>query len=98
MFPVHLASHSVFTIGLPSVFKYLQEEWDIFFKHIKCIEKEEFYLPVAIQNIAKKCNLSIQLLPNKGSNWLGITYANDVKVAQENLHRLTLIGKYPKSF
>ena len=87
-----------FWVLQPSVFDYLQEEWDIFFKHITCIEKEEFYLPVAIQNIAKKCNLSIHLLPNHESHWLGITYANDVNIAQEKLIQLTQQGKYPKIF
>ena len=82
----------------PRVFDYLQEEWEGFFNHIKCFEKEEFYLPVAIQNIAKKCNLSIHLLPNYESHWLGITYANDVKIAQEKLLQLTHQGKYPKKF
>lgn len=99
---VHLDKNAFVSMNFwalqPSVFKCLQEEWDVFFKHITCMEKEEFYLPVAIQNIAKKCNLSIQLLPNEGSNWLGITYANDVKIAQERLMQLTHQGKYPKNF
>ncbi len=87
-----------FWVLQPSIFTYLKAEWEIFLKNIKCIEKDEFYLPVAVQNIAKKCDITIQLLPNYGSHWLGITYANDVKNAQENLIKLTQQGKYPKNF
>ena len=87
-----------FWVLQPRIFDYLQEEWEVFFNHVKCFEKEEFYLPVAIQNIAKKCNLSIHLLPNNESHWLGITYANDVKIAQGKILQLTYQGKYPKKF
>ena len=99
---VHLDKNAFVSMNFwvlqPRIFDYLQEEWDLFFNQIKCFEKEEFYLPVAIKNKEKKCNLAIQLLPNEGSHWLGITYANDVKIAQEKLLQQTHQGKYPPNF
>lgn len=87
-----------FWVLQPNIFKHLENQWNLFLKDIKSIEKDEFYLPVAIQNIAKECNLSIHLLPNEESHWLGITYANDVVDAQKQLLQLTQQGSYPKNF
>lgn len=87
-----------FWILQPSILKYLEIAWRKFLECLTDPFKQEFYLPVAIQNIAQKNNISIKLIENVSDHWLGITYADDVDKVQKTLLDLTEAHYYPKSF
>ncbi len=87
-----------FWILQPSILEHLETAWGKFLEHLTDPLKQEFYLPVAIQNIAQKNSISIKLIENVSDHWLGITYANDVDKVQKTLLELTETHYYPKSF
>lgn len=87
-----------FWILQPSILEHLETAWGKFLEHLTDPLKQEFYLPVAIQNIAQKNSISIKLIENVSDHWLGITYADDVDKVQKTLLKLTEAHYYPKSF
>lgn len=88
-----------FWILQTSILKHIESSWESFLYNLENSETQEFYLPMAIQNIAKENNISIQLIENNTTEqWLGITYANDVPWVQENLNKMTRAGLYPQIF
>lgn len=87
-----------FWILQPSIFKYLEGEWYEFLEHLSDSQKDEFYLPVVVQNIAQRLNLQIHCLPNVNGQWLGVTYAKDVAWVQNALINFTKEKQYPLNF
>ena len=81
-----------------SVLPYLEKQWSLFLDQLQDPEKEEFYLPTAIQAIAQQNNISIRLLKNEKGDWQGITYAKDTDSMQQNILIWTHEHRYPSSF
>lgn len=84
-----------FWILQPSIFKPLEEKWNMFLEQLTDPQKDEFYLPVAIQSIAQDLNLNIHCLTNLNGHWLGVTYAQDAASVQNALADLTQEKQYP---
>lgn len=83
-----------FWILQPSIFKPLKEKWNSFLKQLTDLQKDEFYLPVAIQSIAQDLGLNVHCLPNLTDRWLGVTYAQDTTFVQNALSNLTQEKQY----
>lgn len=84
-----------FWILQSSIFEFLESEWYHFLEHLMDPQKDEFFLPVAIQAIAQRLNLNIHCLPNPDGQWLGVTYAQDVAFVQKKLIAFTQEKQYP---
>lgn len=87
-----------FWILQPTIFDELQNQWELFLKHIHQSQTQEFYLPTAIQELAKEKEVAIKMLPNVDDVWLGITYPQDIMDTQQALLLLTQQGVYPQRF
>ena len=85
-----------FWILQPSIFKPLEKKWNTFLAQLTDPQKDEFYLPVAIQSIAQDLSLNIHCLPNLKGRWLGVTYAQDAAFVQKALTHLTQEKQYPE--
>ena len=87
-----------FWILQPNIFKPLEQKWNTFLEQLSNPQKDEFYLPVAIQSIAQDLGLNIHCLPNLNGHWLGVTYAQDTAFVQNALIELTQAKQYPAQF
>ena len=87
-----------FWILQTSIFKPLEQKWSTFLAQLTDPQKDEFYLPVAIQSIAQDLGLKIHCLPNLDGRWLGVTYAQDTAFVQNALIKLTQEKHYPAQF
>lgn len=87
-----------FWILQPNIFKPLEQKWNTFLKQLTNSQKDEFYLPVAIQSIAQDLGFNIHCLPNLDGRWLGVTYAQDTAFVQNALIEQTNEKQYPAQF
>ncbi|MBP5191554.1 MAG: NTP transferase domain-containing protein [Opitutales bacterium] len=82
----------------PTVFPFLEKQWERFLQQVTDPAQEEFYLPNAIQAIVREQNMPLQLLKNDNGRWFGMTYASDQARVQRMLFEETQKGHYPRSF
>lgn len=87
-----------FFVLRPTIFPFLEEQWKRFLQQVTDPTQEEFYLPNAIQSIAREQNMPLQLLKNETGKWFGMTYAADQASLQRVLFDETQKGYYPPSF
>lgn len=80
----------------PSLFRFLQSEFDAFLKDQGQELKSEFYIPMVVDKLIQQGKASVKVLKNKGS-WFGITYRDDKLLVQQGIQRLIHSGAYPKN-
>ena len=88
-----IASMNLF-VFYPSVFKYLQNDFDEFLKNIKNEESDEFFLPSVVCNHMKNNDISCSVIKND-SMWKGITYVDDLIELKEHIMNEINNGVYP---
>jgi len=80
----------------PSIFPFLQEEFQKFLdQHINEL-KAEFLIPVTADQFIKSGKGVIKVVPTS-AQWFGVTYKEDAPVVKESLHQLVNEGVYPNS-
>ena len=57
--------------------------------------KSEFYLPFALDTLAKKGIIDIAV-EMTGSKWYGVTYAADKEHVKQSIRALIAAGEYPE--
>jgi hypothetical protein len=65
-----------------------------FFKDLRDPLKDEFYLPLAVDQAMRAGRLQVQALPG-GRQWFGVTYPQDKAAVQEALLKRVDEGDYP---
>lgn len=88
-----IASMNCFGL-VPEVFGYIDEQFRNFLSDIVDPMKSEFYLPFALDSLAKKgiIDIAVEITP---SQWYGVTYAADKEHVKESIRSLIAAGKYP---
>ncbi|MCK5557187.1 MAG: nucleotidyltransferase, partial [Candidatus Hydrogenedentes bacterium] len=78
----------------PQVFDVLEEQLATFFRNMKDPLKDEFYIPAVIHEALRAGQVRTKVL-NSNAHWFGITYRQDMAIAQERIHKLIKAGIYP---
>jgi hypothetical protein len=65
------------------------------FLHRADLARDEFPLPVAIQEILTRRDHQVRVL-SPGSRWFGMTYRDDLPAVRKALEELTAGGHYPE--
>ena len=72
----------------PEVFDYIRKDFAEFLKNIQNPMKEEFYIPTVVDNMIKRDNKKVRVLPTD-EKWYGVTYKEDketvVKAMREKI-------------
>ena len=76
-----------------SFFGFLNRDWEQFIKN-GLTDKNEFMLPVVLQNALKKKEIKVKTQTSDGI-WLGMTYKEDVEDIKKSIEKLIEEGKYP---
>ena len=84
-----------FWICTPKIFEYIRVYFSSFLSKIENLEKNEIYLPFVAQEMMEKGIISVEVI-NAASEWFGVTYYEDKKIALMTLKKLVETGKYPK--
>jgi len=81
----------------PTVFEYLEEKMNIFFKDNEGnLEKCEFLIPDILDQANKEGYAKVKVLHTKAS-WYGVTYKEDTDMVRSNIKRLVSEGEYPNN-
>ena len=80
----------------PSVFQALEKGFSQFLDTAEDLEKDEFYLPFAVDNWISSGIASFQSRL-AASQWMGVTYREDKPKVMEKIRRLISAGVYPAS-
>ena len=83
-----------FWICTPLIFDYTKEYFAQFLADTNNHENKEIYLPFVAQEMMENGHVSVDVMTTK-SQWFGVTYYDDKKVAVETLMQLTADGIYP---
>jgi UTP-glucose-1-phosphate uridylyltransferase len=83
-----------FWICTPLIFDYTKEYFAQFLADTNNHENKEIYLPFVAQEMMENGHVSVNVMTTK-SQWFGVTYYDDKKVAVETLMQLTADGIYP---
>ncbi len=84
-----------FWICTPKIFEYIRVYFSSFLSKVENLEKNEIYLPFVAQEMMEKGIISVEVI-NAASEWFGVTYYEDKKIALMTLKKLVETGKYPK--
>ena len=79
----------------PSLFAYLEEQFQVFLDENMNNPKAEFLIPVTADQFIKTGKGVIKVIPTS-SQWFGVTYKEDAPVVKESLHQLVNDGAYPQ--
>ena len=80
----------------PSLFQFLEEEFQKFLKENINNLKAEFLIPHSADQFIKQGKGVIKVIPT-AAQWFGVTYKEDAPVVKEKLTALVNDGAYPKS-
>ena len=83
-----------FWICTPLIFDYTEDYFSEFLADSTNHENKEIYLPFVAQEMMENGHVSVEVMTTK-SQWFGVTYYDDKKVAVETLLKLTKKGIYP---
>ncbi len=88
-----IASMNCFGL-VPEVFGHIEKYFSEFLDEIPNPQKSEFYLPFALNNLARDgiIDISVEITPSK---WYGVTYAADKETVVRGIRALTEAGVYP---
>ncbi len=78
---------------MPSVFEKITSDFDAFLKNMQNPLKDEFYIPLVIDNMIKKDNAKIKVLTTD-EKWYGVTYREDKEVVVNAMRKLFSMGLY----
>lgn len=79
----------------PSFFKELEERFPVFLrKSAENLEKAEFFLPDAVNQVLKEGKARVRVLP-VNEKWFGVTYPEDRPLVQQAILDLIKRGVYP---
>ncbi len=91
-----LVSMNVFGFT-PTIFNYLEDEMDGFFKNNKDkLDKCEFLIPSSVAKRIKERKVSVKVL-DTSERWYGVTYKEDKQELVDAINEMVKIGKYPKN-
>jgi UTP-glucose-1-phosphate uridylyltransferase len=79
---------------MPSIFRYLGEDLDLFLKEHSAEMKSEFLLPNVIDRLIKSGLVEIPV-QESSEKWFGMTYREDREEVAQKLKSLTDSGLYP---
>jgi dTDP-glucose pyrophosphorylase len=80
----------------PSFFDYLEKGFLEFLKSNASSPKAEFYIPSVINDLLKRKEASVRILPNS-DQWFGMTYREDRDLVVSKISELVKAGIYPAS-
>lgn len=80
----------------PIVYKFLEEEFNLFLKDLDNAENKEFMLPNFIDKIIKSKKVSVKVLKTE-EIWYGMTYYEDKEHIIKIIDELIKTGVYPKN-
>ena len=83
-----------FWICTPLIFDYTKEYFAQFLADTNNHKNKEIYLPFVAQEMMENGHVSVDVMTTK-SQWFGVTYYDDKKVAVDTLQQLTADGIYP---
>ncbi len=83
-----------FWICTPLIFDYTKEYFSQFLGDKNNHENKEIYLPFVAQEMMENGHISVEVMTTQ-SQWFGVTYYDDKKIAVDTLLRLTEGKKYP---
>lgn len=83
-----------FWICTPLIFDYTKEYFSQFLADKNNHENKEIYLPFVAQEMMENGHISVEVMTTQ-SQWFGVTYYDDKKIAVDTLLRLTQGKKYP---
>ena len=89
-----IASMNCFGL-VPEVFGHIEEGFRGFLSSLADPMKSEFYLPFALDTLAKKGIIDIAV-EMTGSKWYGVTYAADKEHVKQSIRALIAAGEYPE--
>ena len=78
----------------PSVFNYLDADFNEFLNNSKDLMTDEYMLPTVICNHLKKHDITCQLVEND-SKWMGMTYREDLDDLKKYIEEEVSMGIYP---
>ena len=90
------ATASMNCFGLmPEVFGYVSDGFGGFLENMGDPMKSEYYLPFALDSLAKKgiIDIAVEKTPSK---WYGVTYAADKEPVKQSIRELIRSGEYPE--
>ena len=79
----------------PSIFDFLQSQFDGFLKAYGNEPKSEFFIPAAVDSLLQDGLVKVKVLET-GENWFGVTYRQDKIEAQQSIKKLIQNGIYPE--
>ena len=79
----------------PSIFDFLQSQFDTFLKAYGNESKSEFFIPAAVDFLLQNGQVKVKVLTTDES-WFGITYRQDKIKAQQCIKKLIQKGVYPE--
>ena len=79
---------------MPSVFSYLQKQFNEFLKKSGSEPKAEFFIPSAVDTLVSNGSATVKVLETN-EKWFGVTYKQDMIFAQSRIKWLIENGAYP---
>ncbi len=79
----------------PTVFEFLQIEFENFLKEKGWNHEAEFLLPDVIGKLVGMNKVKVRVIPTS-SQWFGITHPEDIEMVRERIKKLIKLGKYPE--
>jgi len=80
----------------PSLFTYLEEEFQKFLAENSENLKAEFLIPATADKLIHTKGVVIKVIPTS-AQWFGVTYKEDAPTVKESLHKLVDAGSYPNN-
>ncbi len=78
----------------PQVFDTFEEQFETFLKDMNDPLKDELYIPAVIHEAIRSGQVRTKIL-NSNAKWFGVTYRQDMAIAQEHIRQLIEAGTYP---
>ena len=80
--------------GFPDFIEYLEEGFTEFLKNLES-ETAEYLLPTIVGQLLEEKKATVKVLETT-DRWIGITYKEDVALAQESFEKMIRDGIYPE--
>lgn len=79
----------------PSIFSYLQSQFQEFLNNFGNDPDSEFFIPMVVSNLIRDQKASVKVLKSEDS-WFGITYQPDKEIVTKKIDQLIKKGVYPE--
>jgi len=79
----------------PTLFDFIQVEFENFLKEKGWDNEAEFLLPDLIGKLVRMNKVKVRVIPTP-SQWFGITHPEDLEMVRERIKKLIKLGKYPE--